>query len=76
MDEEENLTDLRRMGNVCLEAMNSVAEDLPFTVESQEDFRIQGYKHLISKHGLMKMKMKHNAFEKKMQTTRLDTRRR
>ena len=37
-DKEENLTDLRRMGNVCLEAMNSVAEDLTFAVESQEEF--------------------------------------
>ena len=55
-DKEENLTDLRRMGNVCLEAVNSIAENLTFTVESQEDFRIKGYKHLISKHGLMKMK--------------------
>ena len=42
-DNEENLTDLRRMGNVCLEAMNSVAEDLTLTFDL--NLKIKGYKH-------------------------------
>jgi hypothetical protein len=31
-DEEENLPEGTRMGKICLEAMNSVNEDLTFTV--------------------------------------------
>ena len=37
-DEMENLSDLKRMGNVCREIMDSINPDLRFTIESEEDF--------------------------------------
>jgi hypothetical protein len=37
-DDKEDLTDLKRMGNVCLVAMNSINKDLKFTIETEEDY--------------------------------------
>ena len=38
LDIEENIPDEKRMGKICLDAMNSVNVDLTFTVESVHDF--------------------------------------
>ena len=37
-DELEGLSDLKRVGRVCQEAMNSIHPDLQFTLEFEEDF--------------------------------------
>ena len=37
-DDEENLQEEARMGKLCLEAMNSVNDDLIFTLETVHDF--------------------------------------
>ena len=37
-DEIENLSDLKKIGNVCKEIMDGINPDLRFTVESEEDF--------------------------------------
>ena len=37
-DELEDLSDLKRMGNVCKEVMNEINPTLKFTIESEEDF--------------------------------------
>ena len=34
----ENLSDLKRMGNVCKEIMYQISPDMKFTVETEEDF--------------------------------------
>ena len=38
-DELEDLSDLKRVGNVCNEVMNKINPDLKFTIESEEDFQ-------------------------------------
>ena len=68
-DEEENLSDFKRVGRECQKAMNSVNPDLQFTVESEEDFengRIQtlDFEIKVGDDGLVE----HNFFEKSMQT--------
>ena len=68
-DDRENLTNLKRMGNRCLEAMNSINPDLRFTVESEEDFengRIQtlDFEEWSNPDGTVS----HSFFEKAMQT--------
>ena len=67
-DERENLTDLKRIGNVCLTAMNSVAEDLEFTVETEEDFANKRLQTLDFKawFDVQEGIVKHDFFEKPM----------
>ena len=69
-DMEKDQTDLKRMGEVCLEVMNSIEEDMQFTVESEEDFengRLQTLDFeawFDAQEGVVK----HHFFEKKMRT--------
>ena len=68
-DEMENLSDLKRMGNVCREIMNGINPDLQFTVESEEDFpnkRLQtlDFETWTQPDGTIS----HSFFEKSMQT--------
>ena len=43
-DEIEDLSDLKRMGNVCKEVMNQINPDMEFTMESEEHLWIKNYK--------------------------------
>ena len=65
------MTDLGRIGKVCLEAMNSVAEDLTFTGESDEDFPNRRLQTLDFEAWYDKQEgvIKHSFFEKSMQTS-------
>ena len=68
-DDIEDLSDLKRVGKVCQDAMNSINPDLQFTVESEEDFengRIQtlDFEIKAAEDGMIE----HSFFEKPMQT--------
>ena len=68
-DEQEGLSDLKRMSNVCREVMNSINPDLQFTTETEEDFankRLQtlDFETWCNEDGLIS----HSFFEKRMQT--------
>jgi hypothetical protein len=70
-DERENLTDLKRIGTVCLTAMNSVAEDMEFTVETEEDFANKRLQTLDFEawFDVQEGVVKHDFFEKPMRTS-------
>ena len=68
-DELEDLSDLKRMGNVCKEVMNTINPDMKFTIESEEDFqnkRLQtlDFETWTNSDGTIS----HSFFEKSMQT--------
>ena len=69
-DDAMDQTDLKRMGVVCLEVMNSIEDDLTFTVETQEDFvnkRVQTLDFetwFDAQEGVVR----HSFFEKEMRT--------
>ena len=69
-DDENDFSDLKRMGLACMEAMNSVAEDLTFTVETEEDFENGRLQTLDFEmwFDVQEGVIKHSFFEKKMQT--------
>ena len=64
LKEEPNV----RMARVCLPIMNSINEDLTFTVEVSQDFKDRRLPTLDMKMWLEKGKIRHTYFEKEMRT--------
>ena len=67
-DEDENLSDTKRIVKICLPAMNSINPDLRFTVETQDDFEKQRLPTLdfeLWKEGNL---IRHSYFQKAMKT--------
>jgi hypothetical protein len=69
-DDLNNDSNLKRMGEVCLVAMNSISEDMKFTVESEEDFENGRLQTLDFEawYDVQEGIVKHSFFEKSMQT--------
>ena len=68
IDREENIPDEKRMGMICLEAMNSVIVDLTFTVESVHDFANGRLATLDFECDVINNQIVYSYFQKEMKT--------
>ena len=59
---------LIRMGNICLDAMNDVSEDLEFTVETVHDFQNKKLATLDFENEVLDNQISYSYFRKPMKT--------
>ena len=67
-DRQEDFPDEVRMGNICLTAMNSICQDLTFTVESVHDFQNRKLATLDFQCEVIENQISYTYFQKSMKT--------